>query len=144
MSTMKQIVFVAAILGGASIAPAQQQGLTLQVQLHYTGAGTVDASHKIFIALWDSADLSGGPPTEVKSTTAKNATVTFANIKKVPAFVSAAFDPTGRWDGASGPPPTGASLGMYSRAPPKPDPIDIKPGTITKVTITFNDAAKVP
>ena len=141
---MKQLVFVGAILGGALLAPAQQEGLTLQVQLHYTGSGTVDAGHKIFVALWDSADLSGGPPTEVKSATTKNATVTFSNVKKVPAFVSAAFDPTGQWDGASGPPPTGASLGMYSKAPPKPDPIDIKPGTIAKVTITFNDAAKVP
>ena len=131
------------LLVGALTAPAQQ-GLTLQVQLHYTGSGTVDATHKIFVALWDSADFNSGPPTEVKSTTLKNGMVTFSGVKKVPAYVSAAYDPSGHWDGASGPPPSGASLGVYSKAPPKPEPIAITPGTVTKVALSFDDKAKVP
>ena len=140
---MKQLVFMSAILGGALLAQGQEKG-NLQVQLNYTGSGTVDASHKIFVALWESPDFESAPPVEVKSVTSKNGTVTFTNVNKVPAFVSAAFDKTGHWDGASGPPPSGSSLGMYSKAPPKPDPIDVKPGATAKVTITFNDAVKVP
>jgi hypothetical protein len=31
------------------------------------GSGTVNASHKIYVALWDSADFSSGPPAAVKS-----------------------------------------------------------------------------
>src|SRR5438128_8988242 len=113
---MKRLsVLFGVLLAGASIAPAQQ-GLTLQVQLHYTGSGTVDATHKIFVALWESADFNSGPPADVKSAASKNGTVTFSDVKKVPAYVSAAYDPSGRWD-ASGPPPTGASLGMYTKAP---------------------------
>src|SRR5215471_9500360 len=137
---MKHVVFLCAFLAAASRAPAQQD-LTLQVQVRYTGSGTVDATHKIFVALWDSPEL--GEPTDVKSTTSKTGVVTFSNVKKVPAFVSAAFDPTGQWD-ASGPPPKGASLGMYSKAPPKPDPIEITSGKVAKVTISFNDATRVP
>ena len=139
---MKRLsVLFGVLLVGASIAPAQQ-GLTLQVQLHYTGSGTVDATHKIFVALWDSEDFNSGPPAEVKSATSKNGMVTFSDVKKVPAYVSAAYDPSGRWD-ASGPPPNGASLGMYSKAPPKPDPIAITAGKVTKVTLSFDDTAKV-
>jgi hypothetical protein len=127
----------------AAIAPAQQD-LTLQVQLQYKGTGTVDATHKIYVAIWDSADFGSAPPTDVKSATLKNGVVTFTNLKKTPAYVSAAYDPTGHWDGASGPPPTGSSLGMYSKAPPTPDPIAITPGKIAKVTISFDDSIKVP
>ena len=131
------------LLAGALMAPAQQ-GQTLQVQLHYTGSGTVDATHKIFVALWDSADFNSAPPTEVQSTASKNGIVAFSDVKKVPAYVSAAYDPTGHWDGASGPPPTGASLGVYSKTPPKPDPIAITPGKLARITLSFNDAIKVP
>src|SRR6476659_7831054 len=38
-----------------------QAGRTVQVDVNYTGSGTVDGSHKIYVALWDSADFSGGP-----------------------------------------------------------------------------------
>ena len=133
------IVYGAFVLvaAGALIALAQQSQ-NLQVQIHYTGSGTVDDNHKIYVALWDSPgfpDGSGGPPVAVQSTNSKNGTVTFTDIQKVPAYVSAAYDPTGKWDAQSGPPPTGSSLGMYSKAPPKPDPINITPGKAAKVSI---------
>jgi hypothetical protein len=140
---MKRLsVLCGVLLAGAMVASAQS-GLTLQVQLRYTGSGIVDATHKIFVALWDSPNLDGAPPTDIKSATSKNGTVTFTNVKKTPAYVSAAFDPSGHWDGASGPPPTGASLGMFSKAPPKPDPIAITPGKAASVNISFDDKTKV-
>ena len=141
---MKRLsVMCGALLLGALIASAQS-GLTLQVQLHYTGSGSVDATHKIFVALWDSPEFTGNgaPPIAVKPATSKNGIVTFADVQKVPAYVSAAYDPSGTWDAQSAP-PTGASLGMYSKAPPKPDPITITPGKTAKVTITFDDTQKV-
>ena len=129
-----------ALILGAFLTPAQQ-GRTLQVQIHYTGSGTVDATHKIFVALWDSPDLTGGPPTAVQSTTSKNGSVTFSDIQKSPVYVSAAYDPSGQWD-ASAPPPPGSSLGMFSTAPPKPDAVNVTPGKVAKVTITFDDTNK--
>src|SRR5438552_43033 len=103
----RQFVLCGVLLAAALVAPAQQN-LSVQVQLHYTGSGTVNATHKIFVALWDSPDLNG-PPADIQSTTAKNGIVTFTNVKKSPVYASAAYDPTGHWDGASGPPPTGSS-----------------------------------
>lgn len=145
---MKPLILICGVLlfgAGASISPAQQ-GLNLQVEIRYTGSGTVDDNHRIFVALWDSLSFpegKGGPPVSVQSTNSKNGTVTFRDVQKVPAYVSAAYDPTGHWD-AQSPPPTGSSLGMYSKAPPTPDPISITPGKTAKVTITFDDTQKVP
>lgn len=138
---MKRLVAMGgALILVALLAPAQQS-LSLQVQIRYTGSGTVDATHKIFVALWDSPDFTGGPPAAVQSTNSKNGSVTFSDLQKSPVYVSAAYDPSGQWD-ASSPPPPGSSVGMFSTAPPKPDPVNVTPGKIAKVTISFDDKNK--
>jgi hypothetical protein len=131
------------LFAACAVAQTSADKRTIQVEISYTGSGTVNASHKIHVALWDSADLSGGPPTAVESLDSKKGTVTFSNVQKVPAYVSAAYDPTGGWD-AQSPPPSGSSLGMYSKNPPNPQPIDVAPGKTVKVSITFDDSVKVP
>jgi hypothetical protein len=73
----------------------------------------------------------------------KKGIATFSNVQTVPALVSAAYDPTGAWDAQSRP-PSGSSLGMYAKNPPKPEAIDVAPGKTVKVSITFNDSVKVP
>lgn len=124
-------------------AVAQTSGRTIQVDVSYTGSGTVDASHKVYIALWDSADFNAGPPVVIKSLDSKDGTVTFSDVQKVPAYVTTVYDPAGTWD-AQSPPPSGSSLGMYGTHPPTPDPIDAVPGKTAKVKVSFNDEAKMP
>jgi hypothetical protein len=126
-----------------AVAQTSADRRTIQVEINYTGSGTVNASHKIYIALWDSSDFSGGPPAAVESLDSKYGTVTFSSVQKVPAYVTAAYDPTGAWD-AQSPPPSGSSLGMYTTNPPNPQPIDVAAGTTVNVSITFDDSAKVP
>jgi hypothetical protein len=126
-----------------ALAQASADKRTIQVDIDYTGSGIVNAGHKIYVALWDSSDMSGGPPVAVLSLNSKKGTVTFSDVQRVPAFVSAAHDPTGNWD-AQSPPPSGTSLGMYSKTPPNPQAIDVAPGKTVKVTITFDDTVKVP
>lgn len=122
-------------------------GGALQVHVNYTGSGTVDATHKLYVVLWDSPDfVSGGQvmPVEIKPVTSKDATAIFASVAKSPAYVSAVFDPTGGWDGQSGPPPTGASLGLYSKTPGKPEPVDAGEGKKAAITLSFDDSMKMP
>ena len=132
---------------GALPQQAQEKGGTIRVQINYTGTGTVDQTHKIFVALWDSPDFAqpnaNVMPVAVKYVASKNGIVSFLDVQKTPAYVSTAYDPTGNWDGQSGPPPKGSSLGMYSKAPPKPEAIDIASGKSTKVTITLDDSQKM-
>ena len=106
---MPQRLYALGISLLAAALAVAQSGRTVQVDVNYTGSGTVDASHKIYVALWDSADFSGGP-TAVKPLQSKNGSVTFPDIQKSPVFVSAAYDPTGKWE-AQTPPPSGSSLG---------------------------------
>ena len=116
---------------------------TIQADITYTGSGTVNASHKIYVALWDSADFDSGPPAATRALDSKRGTVTFMDVRKVPAYVSTAYDPTGAWD-AQSPPPRGSSLGVYSLHPPAPAPVDVAPGKTAKVKITFDDSVKAP
>jgi hypothetical protein len=134
---------VFALFATCALAQTSADKRTIQVDINYTGSGTVDANHRIYVALWDSSDMSGGPPVAVLAVNSKKGAVTFSDVQRAPAYVSAAFDPTGAWD-AQSPPPSGASLGMYSKNPPNPEPIDVAPGKTVKVAITFDDSAKVP
>ena len=119
-----------------------QGGRTIQVDITYTGSGKVDAGHKIYVALWNSTDFDSAPPADVQSLSSKSGTVTFKDVQKVPAYVTIAYDPTGKWD-AQSPPPSGSSLGMYGK-PPKAEPITVEPGKTAKIKVAFDDSQKVP
>ncbi len=117
----------------------------LTVHVHYSGAGTVDQRHKIYVVVWDSPDFvkSGGMvPIASLSTSSKNGVVTFRDVKKTPAYASAAYDPNGQWN-AQSPPPDGSSLGLYSKTPGTPEPIELKPGQTASIELPFNDTVKM-
>jgi len=137
----KRLFTAIVLLLAATALTVAQSSRTIQVEIIYTGSGTVDASHKIYVALWNSPNLDS-VPVDVQPLASKAGTVTFKNVQTVPAYVSAAFDPTGKWD-AQSPPPSGSSLGMYGN-PPKPDAVNVEPGKTTKIKLVFADANKVP
>lgn len=119
-------------------------GSTLQVRLNYSGTGTVDEQHKIYVALWDSPDFvkSDMPPFATQPVSSKNGVVTFNNVQKTPVYVSTAYDPSGHWDAQSSP-PDGSSLGLYTKTPGQPAPVDLKPGKTTKIELAFDDSVKM-
>jgi len=119
---------------------------TLEVKLNYTGAGTVDEKHKIVLFLFDSPDFTQGNAMPIGSAmaSAKDEVVKFKDIAKGPVYVVAAFDPKGEYDGQSGPPPSGSSLGMLIEGPNAPKAIALEPGKTTTITLTFNDMIKMP
>jgi predicted secreted protein len=151
MSRRMYLACVVCLFGAASLVqPANAQetaGRTIKVHVTYTGSGTVDDSHKIFVALWDTPDFaqkgSHEIPVGIQSTNSKTGTVTFADVQKIPAYISAGYDPAGKWDGQSGPPPEGASLGMYTKNPPNPEPINVEAGKTAHIELKFDDRVKM-
>jgi hypothetical protein len=133
------MVFFAAL---SQPAPA---GRTVRIKLSYNGAGQVDANHKILVFMFDSPDFTSGHeiPFATQTATAKNQTVTFDNVNSSPVYVVAVFDPKGEYDGQS-PPPSGASLGLYSKTPGKPEPIAVDEGKTIQVDLVFDDSVKAP
>jgi hypothetical protein len=127
-------------------ASGQTESSKLEVQVSYTGSGTVDESHKVYVVLWDTPDFmkgdSGSMPISIKGVTSKTDTAQFSDIPKGPVYVSMVYDPTGQWDAASAP-PTGSSLGVYAKEPGTPAPIELEPGKTTKISATFDDSFKM-
>jgi hypothetical protein len=134
-----------AFVSALSIQP-QDKSSNLEVHVSYTGAGTVDKSHKVYVVLWDNPNFiteeAGAPPIGLQGVSTKSATVQFDGVQKSPLYVSMVYDPTGQWDAAS-PPPAGSSLGVYAIEPGKPAPITIEAGKTVKISATFDDSSKV-
>ena len=138
------------LLTGTALLPvlvinAESQGTTLLVHLTYTGSGTVDRSHKIYVVLWDSPDFrkqSGMQPLAVMPVTSKSGVARFDGVQKNPVYVSVAYDPRGAWD-AKSEPPTGASLGLYAKERGVPAPVQLQPGKPNTISITLDDSFKM-
>lgn len=116
----------------------------LRVRVNYTGSGTVDQQHKVYVVLWDSPAFAKGEgvmPAGIESTASKDGTVTF-DVAKSPAYVSSVYDPSGQWDAQSAP-PEGSSIGLYSKTPGTPAPITLKSGETTGVDLSFDDSVKM-
>jgi len=124
-------------------APATR---TLKVKLKYTGSGTVDEKHRIFVFLFDTPDFIKGEnamPIAFGSGAAKDATVTVSDIATSPVYLIAIYDPTGAYEGMSKP-PSGASLAIYGKTPGEPGPIAIEAGKTTEIDVPFDDTIKMP
>ncbi len=124
------------------------KGSALHAHVTYTGSGTVDDAHKLYVAVWDTPDFvkegsNGTTPIALKFVTAKSAVAEFTDLDKSPVYVSMAFDPTGKWDAQSDP-PSGTSLGLFSTEPGVPAPVQLDPGKITKIDATLDDSYKKP
>src|ERR1035437_2151302 len=92
---------------------------TLKVKLNYSGPGTVDEKHRIFLFIFDTPDfirVENVMPIAFGSGTAKDATVTVSDLSTSPVYLIAIYDPTGGYEGMSKP-PAGCSLGIYGTTP---------------------------
>ncbi|MBS1877604.1 MAG: hypothetical protein JSU00_30610 [Acidobacteria bacterium] len=138
-------ILIAALFGVAAFGQEKKAERKLSVTLNYTGAGTVDDKHKIIVFLFDNPDfMSGnGMPFTSATATSKGETLKFTDLAQEKVYVVAVFDPTGGYDGMSGPPPSGSSLGMYSTEPGKPGGIKIEDGKTAEVELRFDDTAKM-
>jgi hypothetical protein len=125
---------------------AQGQSAKLTVEVSYTGSGTVNESHKVYVVLWDTPDFmndgSTSMPIAIKAVTSKSAAAQFDDVQKNPVFVSMVYDPAGKWEATSAP-PAGSSLGLYAKEPGTPAPIQLQPGKTTTISATFDDSFKM-
>lgn len=129
-----------------SSAEAKAGSGTIKLKLNYTGAGTVDAKHRIVVLLFDSPDFRDGgvAPVATMLAATKDETLAFTGLTQSRVYAAAVFDPDGEYDGKSGPPPTGASVGLYSKTAGTPEPIKIDPGQTVQITLPFDDSVKMP
>ncbi len=142
----RNFIISGTVFANALVARAQDKSANLEVQVSYTGSGTVDKTHKVYVVLWDNPNFvteeAGAPPIGLQGVSSKSAAVQFDDVQTNPVYVSMVYDPSGQWDAAS-PPPSGSSLGVYATERGDPAPVKLEAGKTTKISASFDDSFKM-
>ena len=115
---------------------------TVKVTVNYKGKGTVDASHKLWVFLFDTPNIGPGSiPIGQVSLDKNGADAIFENVAGEKVYVAAAFDESGSMMGDA-PPPTGSPIGILSGADGAPGAVT--PGATTGAVLNFDDTVRMP
>ncbi len=132
-------LLLATLASGLALG-GQSENSDLTVEVNYAGSGTVDSSHKVYVALWDSPDFTRDgsqlQPIKGDSISTRSGTVHFNGVRSNPVYVSAVYDPTGQWNGKSALPPE-AARGAYGKKRHTPEPIQLSPGKTVTISFSF-------
>lgn len=141
----KLLLTLAGALALSSFAVAAEATKTLNVKLSYTGEGTVDEKHKIYVFLFDSPDFASGSvaPIVTGSAAAKKMDVKFEQVQASPVYVVVVFDPKGEYEAMSAP-PSGSSISVYSKSGGAPEPVKLEDGKPVDIDLAFDDSNKMP
>ncbi len=140
------IVFAVAGLALAG-GLAASEGASLEVQVKYTGPGTVDESHAIYVFVFDTPNIQAGSiPVAYSKVTTNGERAKFAALTASPVYIAATFDEQGGYDpAASGPPPSGSPAALYSAdGTGAPSGVELESGKGTQIDFEFGDAFRMP
>lgn len=114
----------------------------VKITLHYKGKGTVDASHKIWVWIFDSPQISAqSSPIDQTAIDKNDSEVVFEGVAPGQVWIAAAFDEQGAMTGDA-PPPTGTPIGILLGANGQPSAV--APGEKGIATLTFDDSIRMP
>lgn len=120
---------------------AAQSTKTLEVEITYSGAGTVDSTHQIHLYLFDTPDISGGAmPIAWNSSSSNGASVKFTGLTDGKVYLVVAY---GDYDVTMGPPPSGTPVAFYAPGDPMPTAIELTEPT-TQISFRFDDSVRMP
>ena len=126
----------------AASAGARVAAGTVKVTITYKGKGTVDASHRIFVWLFNSPDIGPGAMPVAELTIDKNGdTATFDGVVDGRVWIAVAYDERGVMSG-NAPPPSGTPVGLYVGNDGAPRAVE--PGDATVAVLTFDDSFRMP
>lgn len=113
----------------------------LSVTVTYTGKGTVDASHRIWVFLFDTPDITvESEPIDVQSIEANGKATVFKGLSREVVYIATTYDHTGVY--ADGVPSPETAVGIYS-TDGKGTAAGVKTTGAAKVSIKFDDSQKV-
>jgi hypothetical protein len=125
-------------LGDAAVAKAAG---TVKVSITYTGKGTVDTTHRIWVWLFDTPDIGpGSMPIAELSLDANGSVATFEGVGAKRVWIAVAFDQSGTMHG-NAPPPSGSPVGVLLSADGSPR--SVAPDD-EAVAVTFDDSQRMP
>jgi hypothetical protein len=123
----------------AAVTP-QAAGSDLNVSVTYTGKGTVDDTHELWVFLFPTPEI--GPQSEpiASLSVKKNGGVAaFKSITQPVVYIAVVFDEKANYDGTSAP-PQGTPVAVHVK---DGAPVGVKPGTGAKVKVSFDDSVRM-
>jgi hypothetical protein len=115
---------------------------TVKVTVNYKGKGTVDATHKLWVWIFDTPNIgAGSQPIDQIALDKNGADAVFNNVAPGQVWIAVAFDQQGLMTGNE-PPPSGSPISLHMGENGAPMPVT--PGDKAMVTITFDDTMKMP
>jgi hypothetical protein len=144
---MRKLLAVAILVTGvtsstsAAVIPFQMKGGQVDVTVAYTGKGPVDATHEIWVFLFDTAPARHAKPLMTQTIKRSGDTAVFKGVTQDPSYVAVAYDEVGDYDGTAAPPPIGTPIAYYSTDGKTASPLKTAGGA--KIKISFNDTRRV-
>ncbi len=137
-----RVIVALGLVALATPAMTAQESGQLKVTVSYKGAGTVDASHEIYLWVFDTPNIGADSiPVATEVITANGATASFTGLPKE-VYLAAAFDEKGDYDGTSGPPPPGTPITIYGEMGAAK--VVATGGGDAAVTVAFDDTMRMP
>lgn len=130
-------------LGASTDGPAAARVAagSVKVTVNYTGKGSVDASHKIWVWIFDTPNIgAGSQPVDQVALDKNGAVAEFANVTPGQVWIAVAFDQQGVMTGNE-PPPSGSPISIHAE---NGAPSAVIPGDKAAVTITFDETMRMP
>ena len=130
-----------ATLNAAPLATHVAAG-TVKVTIHYKGKGKVDASHKLWVWLFDTPNIGPGSMPIAQVAIDKNdLDAVFDGVAVEKVWVAVAFDESGTMAGDA-PPPTGTPIGILLGK--ESGPMAVVSGSKDAAVLTFDDSQRMP
>ena len=127
-------------VGAEQTKPAAETSVNVTVK--YAGKGTVDATHRLWIWLFDTPKIDVGAIPIAETSIEKNGgTATFTNVAAAQVYIAVAYDEGGGFQGQA-PPPPGSPVMLYGAKTPADPPLPVTPGAKAKVSVTLTDAQR--
>jgi hypothetical protein len=115
---------------------------SVNVTVKYTGKGTVDAKHRLWVWLFDTPKIDvGAIPIAEMSIDKNGGTAAFTSVGAAQVYVAIAYDEGGGFQGQA-PPPPGSPIALYGAKGPDDPPMAVTPGPKGKVNVVLTDAQR--
>ncbi len=141
MLVLAGVVGMAGTAAAQTPAPAPANTGDLAVTVTYKGKGEVKPGNEIAIFLFDTPTINGeSHPIGMQIVEKNGGVATFRNLPAT-VYIAAVYDEKGVYD-QEGPPPTGTPTAIHSDKAGVA--LGVSTGKEAKVTVTFDDAIRMP
>ena len=138
---LANLVQPGASLTAAPLATSTAAG-TVKVTVHYKGKGKVDASHKLWVWVFDTPNIGpGAMPLDQVALDKNDIDAVFEGVAADKVWIAVAYDESGGMMGDA-PPPSGTPIGIL--AGNDGAPLAVASGAKDTAVLTFDDSQRMP